>query len=125
MCAGHSDEKLVGMMLQRKGEKIANQKGEHLPTWMTPFQSCYVGSSIIVQFGHMNVKFCAMATNVRHVQCIVLHFVEYTIHSRSNYPLPQLNAPQLLAVQTSATSKPQIRSETQKYEDLYKHERGI
>ena len=25
---GHPDEKFVGMMLQRKGKKIANQKGE-------------------------------------------------------------------------------------------------
>jgi len=66
-----------------------------------------MGSSIIVQFGHMNVKFCAMAANVRHVWHIVLHFVEYTIQGRSNYPLLHLNAPQLLAIQTSATSKPQ------------------
>jgi len=68
-----------------------------------------MGSSIVIQFGHMNVKLCAMATNVRHVQCIVLHFVEYTIHSKSIYPLPHLNAPQLLAIQTSATSKPQTK----------------
>jgi len=43
-----------------------------------------------------------MAANVRHVWRIVLHFVEYTIHGRSDYPLLHLNAPQLLAVQKTS-----------------------
>jgi len=37
VCAG--EEKFVGMMLQRKGKKIDNKKGEHLPIWMTPLYS--------------------------------------------------------------------------------------